>query len=67
MKEYFFTSSITSFKSEYSLDFSAKSFLSTSPDDNSFSSNECLEIKSSIVFMRNHYNFLSSSAAFFST
>ena len=36
------------FKSEYSFDFSAKSFLSTSPDDNSFSKIECLDIKSSM-------------------
>ena len=47
--KYFLALSIISFKSAYSFDFSAKSFLSTSPADNSFSNNECLEINSSIV------------------
>ena len=47
---YFFATSIISFKSEYSFDFSAKSFLSIFPEDKSFSSNECLEINSSTVF-----------------
>ena len=47
---YFFASLIISFKSEYSLDFSAKNFLSILPVDRSFSKLECLSINSSIVF-----------------
>ena len=49
-EKYFLASSIISFRSEYSFDFSAKSFLSIFPDDRSFSSIECLLISSSMVF-----------------
>ena len=56
---------IISFRSAYSLDFSAKVFLSISPEDSSFSNKACLLIKSLTVF---GYHFkLSNSDAFFST
>ena len=48
--KYFFALSTISFKSEYSFDLSAKSFLSILPDDKSFSKIECLLINSLIVF-----------------
>ena len=47
---YFLTLSIISFKSEYSLDFSANFFLSIDPEERSFSKRECFVINSSMVF-----------------
>ena len=44
-KIYSLASLIISLNSEYSFDFSAKFFLSTSPEESSLSNSECLEIK----------------------
>src|SRR5210317_2007411 len=46
----FFSFISISLRSEYSFDFSAKSFLSISPEDRSFSKVECFNMSSSMVF-----------------